>query len=109
MTAQTIYPVKDIPDRGICMMKASGTLNVDVRKEFNAAADKLLASEMDKLVLDLTSVNRIFSLFFGSIVDMSKRAQDNGKSFSVMAKDNLCKLMEQARITELANIVNTGE
>lgn len=99
------FTVKEVPDRAICVMRAQGELDLDQRKDFSFSAEQLLASDQPKLVLDLTKVSRMFSIFIGTIVDLNQRATQNGKVFSVLAGKKVADLFEQANLNETIPVV----
>ncbi|MHC4874316.1 MAG: STAS domain-containing protein [Planctomycetota bacterium] len=102
------FMINEIPQRNICILRASGELNVEDRKKFSMNADKLLRTEQEKLVIDLTRVNKIFSLYIGSIVDISRRAEEKKKSFSVMAQGTVLRILQEAGITEIVSVIDAG-
>ena len=59
-------------------------LGLPMREEFLAATSELLARPEVKLIVDVSGLSRIFSLFIGALVDLNMRAQQAGKSLAVL-------------------------
>jgi anti-anti-sigma regulatory factor len=104
----TKITVNEITERNICILKANGELTLEDRDEFSFNGEILLSSDQEKLALDLTGVNQLFSLYVGSIVDLAKRAKESGKSFTVVAKGKVLLILQQANLSELANLIDAG-
>lgn len=105
MSFETSFKIEEISERNICILRANGALNTDARKDFVTKTQELLESQMEKLVIDFTHVTQIFSLYFGTVVDVAKKASDKEKNFSILAKEKLGNLMKQAKIDEMVHIV----
>ena len=105
MSSHADFTLSEVEERGICLLRARGVLDFDSRKAFYAKAEMLLSSRQDKLVIDLTAANHIFSVYLGSIVDLTKRAGENNKQLVVLAKKKVVDLFEQANLMDTVNVV----
>jgi anti-anti-sigma regulatory factor len=81
---------------------AAGTATLEVlqdllgmadRDEFVAGCRELLESNQKRLVMDLRKVRRIFSMYLGTIVDLSDRASRKGQQLSVKATPPVANLI----------------
>jgi anti-anti-sigma regulatory factor len=88
MPSASSFRVETIADRGLTVLRVLGPrLEIGSRDEFSRACDGLLSAETGKVAVDLTQVDRIFSLFIGTMVDLHVRAERVGKRLSIMASD----------------------
>ena len=73
-------------DKDLAVLRVPGPrLEITQRESFAEACSRGLASPAAKLVVDLSQVDRIFSLFIGTIVDLHVRAERAGKSLTLLA------------------------
>ena len=80
------FVVEELSDRGMSVLKVRARrLEITQRAAFGEACDRLLASTSDRLVVDLSGTDRIFSLFIGAMVDLHVRAERVGKHLSIVA------------------------
>ena len=78
------YTVNEAHDRGIAVLKVTGDLDFLSRQDFQTALGQLGESELSKLVIDISKLSRLSSLYIGSLIDFGNTIQQNGKSLSVM-------------------------
>ncbi len=70
-------------------------LELRMREEFLAAMAELLARPETKLLVEILNLSRIFSLFIGALVDLNMRAQQAGKSLTVLAAPGVVKQLRE--------------
>ena len=93
------------PETGTAVLEVTTeALGMPDRAEFLAGCQDLMASDQKRLVLDLHSVRRIFSMFMGTIVDLSDRARRNGQSLTVKASPPAADLMRSVLGTRFLDI-----
>lgn len=98
MALPSRYSLNSIPERGIAMLRVTGDLNMQQRKEFVFNLEQLLACPEKKLVVDLTRIERLFSIYLGTLVDVKQRAEKDGKVFSILATKKVAQLFSQANL-----------
>jgi anti-anti-sigma regulatory factor len=100
------FRVEMLTDRGIAVLRVPGPrLEIAQRESFARGCDALLASGAAKVVVDLSHVDRIFSLFAGTIIDLHVRAERTGKSLSVLASPPVRESFERMGLGESLDIV----
>ncbi|MHC4873011.1 MAG: STAS domain-containing protein [Planctomycetota bacterium] len=109
MTENSDFVIEEMPDRDITILRVHGALEFDKRGVFSEHVEKLLASSNAKIVIDLTSVEKLFSVFLGSLVDVHQRAQDGGKVLSVLASPKVIKLLKQVNLDSILTIIPAPE
>ena len=98
--------VDTLADRGISVLRVPGPrLEITQRESFARGCDALLASGAAKVVVDLSHVDRIFSLFAGTIIDLQVRAERAGKSLSVLASPQVRDSFERMGLGRMLDIV----
>lgn len=101
----TNFNIQEIPEREIAVLRVTGDLDFEKRKNFSESAEQLLKTSQPKIVIDLTAITRIFSVYLGTIVDIHQRSEKEGKALSVLANKKLSELFKQANIDSIINIV----
>ncbi len=104
-SAEEQFVLQELPDRNISFLRVSGDLSFEARKDFVEKTRQLLASDQEKLVVDLTRVGHVFSVYFGTIADVSQQANAANKHFSVLVSERLAKLFTQTNLDRLINVV----
>ncbi len=80
------FIVEELADRGISVLRVRpGRLEITQRAAFGEACDRLLSSTSERLVVDLSATDRIFSLFIGAMVDLHVRAERVQKRLTILA------------------------
>ncbi|MFW5856909.1 MAG: STAS domain-containing protein [Planctomycetota bacterium] len=104
----TEFTVEDVESRDIAVLRIRGELGLEARREFAQHVQELLLSPRSKLVVDLTGVSRIFSIYFGSLVDLSQQAEGQERSLSVLVSKEQARRFEQASLQVTLNLVTVG-
>ena len=99
------YAVNGIEARQLAVLKIQGSLDMDDRKEFLEALAQLHACDFPKLVVDLTGLTAISSLFIGSLVDFSGKAGSAGRTVAIMVRPALQKVCETIGLNKVAQLV----
>jgi len=102
------FTVEDVESRDIAVLRIRGELGLEARREFAQHVQELLISPRSKLVVDLTGVTRIFSIYFGSLVDLSQQAEGQERSLSVLVSKEQARRFEQASLQVTLNLVTVG-
>ena len=88
-------------------MKIFDELRFDHRAEFKSALKSLLLSDRSKVVIDLSSTKRMFSVFLGTLVDLQQSLEDHGKTLTILCSPRLLKLFKQANLDKILTIIET--
>jgi anti-anti-sigma regulatory factor len=91
------FRLDEMPDRGIAVLRVRGELTVENRRAFVALAEKLLACEQPKLVIDLSRLQRVFSMFIGTFIDLDQQARAQGQSLSFMMTQTVADMVRMVR------------
>jgi hypothetical protein len=93
------------PERGEAVLEVTrDSLEMTDREEFLAGCRRLLATGQPRLVIDLRSLRRIFSVFVGSVMDANARAQVEGRALVVLATEPVAALFRAVVGAEVLNI-----
>ncbi|MBN2712420.1 MAG: STAS domain-containing protein [Planctomycetes bacterium] len=103
------YQVEDVANRNIAVLRVQGELDFNDRGEFQNAIDFLFRNERPKLVIDLTRIQRIASVFIGTLVDVGMRAKKDGTPISVMMIKRLAKVCREAGLDKAMTIIEVME
>jgi anti-anti-sigma regulatory factor len=79
-------------------------LSLKDRTEFTALCEKLLRSGTKTIVVDLTSLQNIYSLFIGVLVDIALRARDAGKTFIIRAGGRVAESLRLMNVDATAEL-----
>ena len=101
--------LREIADRDIAILRVSGEMDFEVRMDFHKALQALLASPRQKLVVDLTHITRLSSVFLGTLIDYGNRAQQIGKTLSVVATAKVAGVCQSAGVDKAVQIVVSKE
>ena len=97
--------IQDFADRDMAVLQVQGEMDFDVRPEFQKQITELLASPRTKLVVDLSRVSRMSSVFIGTILDQGQNARTVGKSLSAVMVERLAGICRDAGLTKTVNII----
>jgi anti-anti-sigma factor len=99
-----------IQDNGYHILKISGSVQFDNAKEFSACLKEATEKKVDKLLLDLSQVDIIYSSGLTDIVGCyTKLKASGGKLIIVSPNDNIKKLLNLLGLNKLIPIVETME
>ena len=79
-------------------------LELPDRREFTAECEKLLKGEATKIVVDLTALRNIYSLFIGVLVDTALRAREAGKTFVIRARGQVAESLRLMNVDATAEL-----
>lgn len=99
------FEIEEVGARGIAVLRVLGELTMNNRREFLEQAEELLTSPQPKLVIDLSRISRLFSLYLGSMLDIAQKAKQQDKVFSVLVTRKLADLFAQANLSESIPLV----
>ena len=99
------FSIREFPDRGICCLSVDGDLSFDGRKDFSRFFGNLLASPREKLVIDMTRLERIVSVYLGTLVDCHKRATERNKTLTVLIPPKLQQTFKVFGIDKAVQII----
>lgn len=94
-----------VPERGTALLQVMReSLEMADREEFLAACRQLLATGQPRLVIDLRSLRRIFSVFVGSVMDVNARARADGRRLTVLTTESVARLFRAVVGAEMLDI-----
>lgn len=79
-------------------------LDLDHRDEFAQAFNALLRSDHERIVVDLQKIDRIFSLFIGSLVDLHQRSDELGKRLQIIVSPEVRETFKRMNLLEALDI-----
>ncbi|MBN2712421.1 MAG: STAS domain-containing protein [Planctomycetes bacterium] len=104
-----LWKIETFADRDISVLRLTGDLDFDMRGEFSKALDELLATSSKKLVLDLSKISRMSSVFIGSMVDYGGSAASKGKTISCMLREKMARVCVDAGIEKVITVISVEE
>jgi anti-anti-sigma factor len=99
------FKIQVIPERDIAILVISGSLDFDSRSVFATNIEKLLKRPEKKLVIDMKKVTQLFSVYYGTVIDVDHKAKKLNKNLTLIVNEKLEKMMKVAKIDETINIV----
>ncbi len=87
------------------------TVNCDLYgglEEFRSCCNKLLDSGEKELVVDLSGVGSMFSLYLSAMVQLSESAGEQGRTVKVIASPKVMKMLETAGLAEALTAAAAG-
>ncbi|MBT1247828.1 MULTISPECIES: STAS domain-containing protein [unclassified Thermosipho (in: thermotogales)] len=81
--------------------------SADIKKEIR---EKMISSDKEKIIIDLSEVNYIDSAGLGSLVAILKDARMNNKLLYLMSpKQSVMRVFEMTRLDKVFNIISSIE
>ncbi len=102
------YTVEIMQERKLGRLRIMGELEWECRPDFIQAMNELAATGQDKLVVDLSGISRMASVFIGTLVDHGVKLTNSGKSLSVMLPAKLAKVVAGAGLDKVVTIIPVG-
>ncbi len=103
------YSITSIDDRNMAVLKVESVLDFEVRSDFQQAMTELFAADAGKLVIDLSRITRMFSLFIGTLIDHGNAARAAGRSLTVILPVQMAKTCREAGLDKAVTIVTRGK
>ncbi|MFH1091511.1 MAG: STAS domain-containing protein, partial [Pseudomonadota bacterium] len=73
--------------------------------KFAELMQTMVEAAEDKIILDLSSVNRMSSNYIGSLISTHKKAQEVGKAIILInVRPRLLELLEMLKLTDLLTV-----
>jgi len=94
-----------VPDRDIAVLKVQGELDWEDRTDFHAEIERLLRSDRPRLVIDLSRVTRMGSVYLGTLIDVGARAKEGGKGLSVILVDRMATVARRAGLEKVVSLI----
>jgi anti-anti-sigma factor len=98
--------IKAMDDRGIIMLTVQGELDWDSRQEFQQATTELLGNPHDKAVIDLSGIQKMSSLFIGTLTDCARIARESNKHLSVIMDKRIAAVCRTAGLEKVLSIID---
>lgn len=99
------YVVNEVPDRGIAVLKVIGDLDFMSRACFKEALGQLGECEQSKLVIDISRISSLSSLYIGSLIDFGSTIQEKVRSLSVIMPASFVRACEGVGLDTVATII----
>jgi len=99
------YAIDHIQERGIAILRIQGHLDFPTRGLFQTALAELQACEASKLVINMSKITKMSSLYLGTLIDFGNTAQRLGKGFSLMIPKNLSRVCTEVGLDSVAQII----
>ena len=103
------YKIVEMPDRDIAMLHVEGHLDFDSREKFKQALKSLHDFKRDKLVIDLSRVTGMSSLYIGSLMDFGNNIGKDDRNLSVMLTPVLHRVCTQVGLDSVVNLITVKE
>jgi len=99
------YSLELLEGKGVSVLRIIGDLDFESRKKFQHATQELLKSPEKKLVIDLSAISRISSIFLGSLVDVSLKTKKMNKSLSIIVVAKVERAFRESNLAMVATII----
>ncbi len=81
-----------------------GDLGIDEEETFSEAARELVATEQEELLIDISDVRYISSIFVRDIALAMLNADEQGRSLSVRANDRVAHILSLGGVDSLGKV-----
>lgn len=98
------FTIELVPAHDMAVLRVKGALELTDRSVFAAQAAGLVEQEAQTIVLDMTKTSRIFSIFLGTIVDLHKSLESEGRKLVILATPKLAEMFEKISFREVLDI-----
>lgn len=96
--AKEFLHIATLPEKDMAVLKVGyDSIEMSDWESFVKACEKLIRAKQLHLVLDLTQLKRILSVFIGKAIEMNFEARRKNRRFTVLAKKEL--------VSDLQNIL----
>ena len=94
-----------VEERDIKILRVQGELDFDVRSSFQENLSELIHADQQKLVVDLGKIQRMSSVYIGTMIDYANKASSEGKTLSCMMEDRMAGVCRDAGMDKVVPIV----
>lgn len=95
----------EIDERGIAVLRVTASLRLEDRPQFSFLSEQLMYSDQPKRVIDLSRAAGLFSVYYGSLVDLSQRAVEDGSPLTILVNDRILDLFTKAGLAKTLPLV----
>jgi len=95
----------EIKERNAAVLRVTGDLDFDERDRFQTAVDGLLATEARNLIIDLSRISRMSSVYIGTLVSEGGQARTQGRSLSVSIPGPIAKICRESGLDKVTNLI----
>lgn len=103
------YRVDQIEDRGLAVLRIQGELDFDSRPQFQQALAELRDAEETRLAIDFSRVQRMSSVFIGTLIDFASSITADNKQLICMMRPKMANVCRDAGLGSVAQVVETKE
>ena len=101
--------IQEIAERDIAVLKCSGFLEFNDRAAFLKGLEQLQNNCRPRLVIDLSAITGMSSLFIGSLIDFGGKAAAAGKAASVLLPARVAEACRSVGLDKVLTIVEVGK
>ncbi|MHC4870912.1 MAG: STAS domain-containing protein [Planctomycetota bacterium] len=99
------YTLSKVDNNDISVLKVAGELDISERKKFLNGLNELIETGSAKVVIDLSRINSMSSLFIGSLVDFGGKVNASGKTIAVMVKPAVAKVCSMIGLEKVVQLI----
>ena len=100
-----LLTLEEFSERDIVVLRISGKMTMDHRRDFTSHCTRLMQSERTKKVIDLSRCESLFSIYFGTLVDLCQRASEDDRAITILTNPHLHELFEKANLASILPLV----
>jgi len=97
--------LKIVEEQNVAILRVEGDLDFDERTTFNRAVLDLIATPTTKLVIDMSRITRISSVFIGELVTHAHAASSSSRSISVSVPSQIAKICQESGLDKVTNLI----
>lgn len=102
------HSLSRLAQRGIEILRLRGELEYEDRPALIELLRGLVGGGGNKLVVDLTQVDRLSSVFIGTFLDYAAKARETGKSLSLVMRGRMAGICRNAGLDRAAQIITAA-
>ncbi len=97
--------LKVVNEQDIAILRVEGDLDFDERAAFDRAITGLMSTSATKLVIDMSRITRISSVFIGELVSHANTATSGSRSLSVSVPRQIAKICQESGLDKVTNLI----
>jgi anti-anti-sigma factor len=99
------WAVQEAPERDLAVLRVAGEMDFEARAEFHKALQDLMAKSRNKIVVDLSRISRMSSVFIGTLIDFGGTARTTGKILSVIMVEKLAGICRNSGLDKVMTLI----
>ncbi len=97
--------VTQIQERDTAILRVQGELDFDERGRFEGAVQELMASRAKRLIIDMSMITRMSSVYIGTLVERGHALHTEGRKLSVSVPKQVGRICRESGLDKITNLI----